>query len=148
LLWKSPEHGVLGPAEFMPVAEQSGSSVRIGLWMLEEVCRQLKRWEQAGVPVPRVAIDVSASQLEQPGFAEAVRRALEAHGVDPELVELELDERALADVADTQARLNALKDTGVRLAVDDFGVGHLRLTDLQRYPIDVLKIASPLVADL
>jgi diguanylate cyclase (GGDEF)-like protein len=148
LRWNSPEHGVLGPTEFMPVAEQSGSGVSIGMWMLEEVCRQLKRWEAAAVPVPRVAIDVSAAQLEQPGFPEAVRRMLETHSVDPELIELELDERALTDVKQTQAVLNALRDVGVRLAVDDFGEGHLRLTDLQRYPLDLLKIAAPLIADL
>ena len=148
LRWPHPEHGALGPAEFMPVAEQSGSSIRIGLWVLDEACRQLKRWEEAGVPVPRVAIDVSAAQLREPNFPEAVRRVVEAHAVDPELVELELPGRALADGKEALHRLHALKDVGVRLAVDDFGAGPLRLADLQRFPLDVLKIADSLIADV
>lgn len=147
--WKHPERGLVSPSEFLSVAEESGSSVPLGLWTIEEVCRQLERWEGAGVPVPRVSINVGAAQLRQPGFPEAVRGILKAHSVDPELIELELTERALMDEAEgTRDRLYALKDLGLRLAIDDFGAGLLRLGDLQQLPLDVLKIGPSFVGSL
>ncbi len=146
--WKHPERGLVSPSEFMTVAEEGGCIVPLGLWMIEEVCRQITRWESAGVPVPRVAFDASAAQLRQPGFLEALRGALQAHSVDPELIELQLSERALADDADSmRERLYALRDLGVRLAIDDFGGGLLRLGDLQQLPLDVMKIGASFVAD-
>jgi diguanylate cyclase (GGDEF)-like protein len=149
LHWKHPERGLLRSSEFISVAEESGCIVPLGLWAIEEVCRQLGRWESAGVPVPRVGINVAATQFRQPGFHDAVRSVLQSHSVDPELIELELTERSLMDDAEgTRERLYALKDIGVRLAVDDFGAGHLRLGVLQQFPLDVLKIAPSFVSDL
>ena len=149
LHWKHPERGLLRSSEFISVAEESGCIVPLGLWAIEEVCRQLGRWESAGVPVPRVGINVAAAQFRQPGFHDAVRSVLQSHSVDPELIELELTERSLMDDAEgTQERLYALKDIGVRLAVDDFGAGHLRLGVLQQFPLDVLKIGPSFVSDL
>lgn len=147
--WKHPERGLVGPSEFMSVAEESGSIVPLGLWTLEEACRQIGRWESAGVPVPRVGLNVGAAQLRQPGFPDAVRAVLQSSSVDPDLIELELSERALTDDAEgARGRLFALKDVGVRLAIDDFGAGVLRLGDLQQLPLDVLKIGPSFVADL
>ena len=147
--WKHPERGLVSPSEFMSVAEDSGCIVPLGLWMLEEACRQIGRWESAGVPVPRVGIDVGAVQLRQPGFLDALRGVLQSHSVDAELIELELTERALADDAESmRERVYAMKDLGVRLAIDDFGAGLLRLGDLQQLPLDVLKIGASFVADL
>ena len=149
LHWKHPERGLLRSSEFVSVAEESGCIVPLGLWAIEEVCRQLGRWESAGAPVPRVAIDVAAAQFRQPGFHDAVRSVLQSHSVDPELIELELTERSLMDDAEgTRERLYALKDIGVRLAVDDFGAGHLRLGVLQQLPLDVLKIGPSFVSNL
>jgi diguanylate cyclase len=149
LHWKHPERGLVSPSEFICVAEESGCIVPLGGWAIEEVCRQLGRWESAGVPVPRVAINVAAAQFRQPGFHDSVRSALQSHSVDPELIELELTERSLMDGAKgTRERLYALKDIGVRLAIDDFGAGHLGLGDLQRLPFDVLKIGASFVSGL
>jgi len=147
--WKHPERGLVSPTEFMSVAEESGCIVALGLWTIEEACRQIARWESAGVPVPRVALDVSAAQLRHPGFLDALRSVLQSHSVDAELIELELTERTLADDTDSmRERVYALRDLGVRLAIDDFGAGLLRLGDLQQLPLDVLKIGASFVADL
>ena len=121
----------------------------MGMWAIEEACRQLGQWESAGVPVPRVGINIAGAQLEQPAFHDAVRDMLKSHSVDPELIELEFTERSLAhDAAAARERLYAFRDMGVRLAIDDYGAGHLPLGDLQKLPLDVLKIGPSFVADL
>jgi diguanylate cyclase (GGDEF)-like protein len=147
--WNHPTRGRVRPDEFITVAEESGYVVPIGLWAINEVCEQLKRWEGAGVPVPRVAINVAAIHFRQPGFHAEVRSVLASHGIDPALIELELTERSLMeDTASTRACLRALKDIGVRLAIDDFGTGYSCLSYLRRFPLDVLKIDRSFVSDL
>jgi len=149
LRWKHPERGRLSPSEFIPAAEESGQIIPLGMWVIEEVCRQLKKWEGAGVPLPRVALNVAGAQFHQPGFHDEVRRVLEAHSVDPGLIELELTEHALMENSEgTRDGLHALKNIGVRLAVDDFGAGYSCLANLRRYPLDVLKIDRSFVSDL
>ena len=149
LHWKHPERGLLGPGEFMAAAEEIGCIVPVGMWMIEEVCGQLQRWEAAGVPLPRVGINISAAQFRQPGFHDALRGVLESHSVDPELIELEFTEGALKDdVEGTRDRLYALRDIGVRLAVDDFAGRHLSLGDLRQFPLDVLKLGPSFIPDL
>jgi predicted signal transduction protein with EAL and GGDEF domain len=150
LHWNHPERGLLTPAEFVPVAEQNGCFVELGLWAIEEVCRQLERWEKTGSHVPRVGIDVVAMQFRDPGFPESLNRVLQSHSVDPELIELEVTERSLVDdnLQAARERLFALRDIGVRLAIDDFGSGRLRLDELQQLPLDVLKIGSSFVSGL
>jgi len=149
LRWKHPERGRLSPTDFIRVAEESGHIIPLGLWVLEEVCRQLQRWESAGVPLPRVAINVAALQLHQPGFHDAVRGVLESHSIDPALIELELTENSLmADTDGTRESLRALKNVGVRLAIDDFGAGYSCLSYLRKFPLDVLKIDRSFVSDL
>jgi len=149
LRWKHPERGRLSPSEFLSAAEESGQIIPLGFWVIEEVCRQLKQWESAGVPVPRVAINLAAAEFRQPGFHEAVRGVLESNSVDPGLIEFELTERALMeDTAGTRDRLRALKNIGVRLAIDDFGAGYSCLSYLRQFPLDVLKIDRSFVSDL
>jgi len=149
LVWNHPERGALSASEFASVAEESGQIVPLGLWMIEQVCRQLGAWEKEGVPVPRVTIRVTAAQLRQPDFHDAVRSVLASHSTDPELIELEFTERSLLDDTErTRERLFALRDVGVRLAVDDFGAGGSRLGYLRQLPLDVLRIDGSLVSDL
>jgi diguanylate cyclase (GGDEF)-like protein len=149
LHWKHPERGLLSPGDFMSAAEESGGIIPLGMWMIEEVCRQLKSWESAGVPVPRVGINIAAAQLRDPGFPAALRAVLQSHSVDPELVELELTERALMDDAGgARERLWALREVGVRLAIDDFTARCLSLGDLRQLPLDVLKVGPSFVTDL
>jgi diguanylate cyclase (GGDEF)-like protein len=149
LHWKHPERGLLGPGEFMAAAEEIGGVIPNGMWVIEEVCRQLQRWESAGVPVPRVGINVAAAEFRQPGFHDALRSVLQSHSVDPELIELEFTERALMDDAGgTRERLWALRDIGVRLAIDDFATRDLCLGDLKQFPLDVLKVGPSFVSEL
>ena len=149
LRWNHPTRGRLGPNEFISVAEESGYIIPLGLWVIEQVCRQLKAWQVAGLPVPRVAINVAAVHFRQPGFADDVRSVLQFHSVDPGLIELELTEGSLMeDTESTRSCLRGLKDIGVRLAIDDFGTGYSCLSYLRRFPLDVLKIDRSFVADV
>jgi EAL domain-containing protein (putative c-di-GMP-specific phosphodiesterase class I) len=149
LRWQHPERGRLSPAEFISAAEESGHIIPLGVWVIEEVCRQLKRWEGASVPLPRVAINVSGVQFRQPGFHDTVRSVLEAHSVDPGLIELELTEHSLMEDTDgTRECLRSLKRIGLRLAIDDFGAGYTCLSHLRQFPLDVLKIDRSFVSDL
>ncbi len=149
LRWNHPTRGRVGPEEFISVAEDRGHIIPIGLWIIEQVCRQLEQWQKLNVPVPRVAINVAAVHFRQTAFAEDVRGVLDRYGIDPDLIELELTERSLMeDTESTRACLRALKDIGVRLAIDDFGTGYSCLSYLRRFPLDVLKIDRSFVSDL
>jgi len=149
LRWNHPTRGRVRPDEFITVAEESGCIIPVGLWVIAQVCEQLKRWDGMGVPVPRVAINVAALHFHQSGFARQVRAVLEQHGINPDLIELELTERSLMeDTETTRDCLYALKDIGLRLAIDDFGTGYSCLSYLRRFPLDVLKIDRSFVSDL
>lgn len=149
LRWNHPERGRVAPSEFFSVAEQSGRIIPLGLWAIEEVCRQLRDWESAGVPVPRVTLKTAAAQLRQPGFHDELHRTLQSHSVHPGLIELEFAEHSLMDDTDgTGECLHALKNIGVRLAIDDFGAGFSRLSCLRQFPIDVIKIDRSFVSAL
>lgn len=149
LRWDHPERGTLAPDEFITVAEESGYVVPIGLWTLEQACRQLREWQRAGLTPPRVAVNVAAMHFHQPGFRHQVKQTLLRYGIDPSLIELELTERSLMEDTDAvQACLRGLKETGVRLAIDDFGTGYSCLSYLRRFSIDVLKVDRSFVSDL
>jgi EAL domain-containing protein (putative c-di-GMP-specific phosphodiesterase class I) len=149
LRWNHPERGLVGPDEFISVAEDSGYIVPIGLWVLDRVCRQLKEWQEARYAVPRVAVNVAPVHFHQADFHRQVQRTLEKHGIDPRLIELELTERSLMEDTDgIREGLRELKAIGVRLAIDDFGTGYSCLNYLRQFPIDVLKIDRSFVADV
>ncbi len=149
LRWRHPTRGIVGPDEFIGVAEEVGYIVPIGTWVLEQVCRQLTDWQAAGVPLPRVAVNVAAVHFHQPDFHAQVSGVLDRYGIDPGLIELELTERSLMEDTDgVRSCLRALKRTGVRLAIDDFGTGYSCLSYLRQFPIDVLKIDRSFVSDL
>jgi diguanylate cyclase (GGDEF)-like protein len=147
--WNHPTRGRLTPDHFISVAEESGYIVPLSLWVIEEACRQLRLWHAAGLPVPRVAINVSAVHFRQQSFHEEVRGVLQFHSIDPGLLELELTEGSLMEDTDgTRECLRALKSLGVRLAIDDFGTGYSCLAYLRRFPLDVLKVDRSFVSDL
>jgi diguanylate cyclase (GGDEF)-like protein len=149
LRWNHPTRGRVSPDEFISVAEERGHIIPLGLWIIEQVCRQLEQWQSLGVPLPRVAINVAALHFHQTSFPADVRSVLDRHGIDPDLIELELTERSLMeDTESTRACLRALKDIGVRLSIDDFGTGYSCLSYLRRFPLDVLKIDRSFVSDL
>ena len=148
LRWNSPESGLVSPADFIPLLEETGLIVSVGEWVIGEVGRQLRAWQDAGLaPVP-VAINVSARQFAHGDFAEMVRRSSVAAGIEPQLLELELTESTLMSHAeDTVGILRTLKQTGVALSVDDFGTGYSSLAYLKRFPLDTLKIDRSFIRD-
>ena len=149
LRWNCKKRGNVPPAEFIPVAEQSGHIVPLGNWVLNEVCRMLNRWQAKGVPLVPVSVNVSARQFQQADFHRRVAEVLRRHAIDPALIELELTEGLLMeDTASAKRALQQLKNTGVRISIDDFGTGHSCLNYLRRFPIDVLKIDKSFVQDV
>jgi diguanylate cyclase (GGDEF)-like protein/PAS domain S-box-containing protein len=148
--WEHPTYGHLLPQHFIPLAEETGLIVRLGEWVLTEACRQIAAWRVAYAETPlAVSINISGRQLQGAGLPDMLRSAVEAAGVDPRAVVLEITESVLMQQTDSVlARLRELKAIGVRLAIDDFGTGYSSLSYLQRFPIDILKIAKPFVEEV
>jgi diguanylate cyclase (GGDEF)-like protein/PAS domain S-box-containing protein len=149
--WKHPEHGILPPAAFIPVAEETGLIVPIGAWVLEEACRRAQVWRAARPELAdlSLSVNVSARQLMQPNLVDTVAGILEQTGTPPHLLCLEITESVLMrDVDTTIAALEGVKALGVTIAVDDFGTGYSSLSYLSRFPVDVLKVDRTFVNDI
>jgi len=148
--WMHPKRGMVSPAQFIPVAEESSLILDIGLWVLDTACRQLAQW--SGNEQTRnfeLAINVSAQQFRLHGFVDVVAAALRAHQVAPSRLKLELTESVvLNDVADVVAKMHALKALGVKLSLDDFGTGYSSLSYLKQLPLDQIKIDQSFVRDI
>lgn len=151
LRWNSPEYGMISPNEFIPIAETSGMVVPIGMWAMEQACKQLAAWQKQYPEMGNitVAVNVSMRQLLQTSFFSQVRDILDSSGVIPRMVELELTETsAMANPLQTMENLSMLKKLGLRLALDDFGTGYSSLAYLQKLPIDILKIDKAFVRSI
>jgi diguanylate cyclase (GGDEF)-like protein/PAS domain S-box-containing protein len=150
LRWEHPQFGRLLPQHFVPLAEETGLIVQLGSWVLGEACRQLQAWRAAHPEFPlAVSVNISGRQLQGEGLTEALRQTLTSSGVEPGSVVLEITESVLMQQTDgVLTRLEQLKALGVRLAIDDFGTGYSSLSYLQRFPIDILKIAKPFVEEV
>jgi len=139
--WQHPELGLVSPADFIPLAEETGLIVPIGEWVLRQACAQARAWQKAGLPPVRVAVNLSARQFRQHGLYEVITAALQHAGLAPEWLEVELTESlVMHDVNRTIDVLRGLKKMGVSVAVDDFGTGYSSLSYLRRLPIDAIKI--------
>ncbi|MCP3687112.1 MAG: EAL domain-containing protein, partial [Gammaproteobacteria bacterium] len=149
-----PEHGWISPAEFIPVAEETGFILPLGEWVLRETCRQLKAWEtttadNAGFCLPLISVNVSPKQFRHREFVTQVSSILDEFDIDPGRLEIELTEGiVIADLDDTVNKMNALKSLGIFIAIDDFGTGYSSLAYLKTLPIDVLKIDQSFVRDI
>ncbi|MBL8489601.1 MAG: EAL domain-containing protein, partial [Rhodocyclaceae bacterium] len=147
--WHDPEHGVISPAEFIPVAEETGLIVPIGEWVLREALRQNRRWQEAGFPALPISVNLSPRQFGQRGLVETVRHALDEAGQPASLLELEITESSLMhDVDETRTRLSELAEMGVRIAIDDFGTGYSSLAYLKRFQVHKLKVDQSFVRGL
>ncbi|AKJ99088.1 MULTISPECIES: GGDEF and EAL domain-containing protein [Pseudomonas] len=147
--WNRPEHGLVYPSDFIPVAEDSGLIVPLSQWVLQEACQQARTWQDQGMRPLYLSVNVSAIDFRQRGFVEGIARTLKETGLDPTQLELEITESVLMQNIDTTvAILKAIKQLGVRLAIDDFGTGYSSLSYLQKFPVDVLKIDQSFVGDL
>jgi diguanylate cyclase (GGDEF)-like protein/PAS domain S-box-containing protein len=146
--WQHPQRGLVSPDAFIPLAEETGLVVPLGLWVMEQACRQVADWS-TGSHGLSVSINVSQRQLRRAEFGAEVGDVLARTGIDPSRIALEITESAImAEVEPTIARLRALKDLGVRVAVDDFGTGYSSFSWLRQLPVDVLKIDKEFVDEL
>lgn len=139
--WKHPQRGLLEPAQFVPIAEDSGLILPIGRWVLREACRQAQAWQDAGLPPITIAVNTSALEFRAEDFLVNLRGILEETRLQPRYLELELTESVLMrDAGETHSVLHALSALGIQLAVDDFGTGYSSLSYLRQFPINTLKI--------
>jgi diguanylate cyclase (GGDEF)-like protein/PAS domain S-box-containing protein len=149
LRWQHPEKGVVLPGDFISVLEETGLILPAGEWVLRAACAQIKAWQDSGLEVPPVAVNLSARQFAQKNLSETIRRILAEAAVDPSLIEFEITESLLMDDPEGAAlTLNDLRFSGVRISMDDFGIGYSSLGYLKRFPIDTLKIDRSFIRDI
>ena len=141
--WRHPERGLISPANFIPIAEETGMIVQIGEWVLREACQQMQKWQEAfqAVPLSFMCVNLSVKQFSQPDLIEKVAAILQETGLAATSLKLEITESAVMENVDTATRmLGQLQALGVQLAMDDFGTGYSSLSNLHRFPINTLKI--------
>jgi diguanylate cyclase (GGDEF)-like protein len=149
LRWQHPVHGLLLPADFLWIAEMSGLSNPLDLWVLGTACRQVRSWHQEGVPDLRLAVNLSARPFQRPDLIERVKDVLWETGVSSSCLELEITETlAMQNAVESLGVLRGLKELGVRIAIDDFGTGYSSLSYLRNFPIDTLKIDASFIRSL
>jgi len=147
--WNHPTRGVIGPAEFIPLAEETGLIARLGQWVLREACRQNSAWQLEGLAPLRVAVNISGAQLRHGDLADTVALALRDASLEPRHLEIEITESVVMQNASTALlMLDRLSQMGVHLAVDDFGTGYSSLSYLKRFPLNTLKIDRSFINDL
>jgi len=147
--WDNPDLGMVSPARFIPVLEETGMVVEVGEWAIREACKQHRTWIDAGLPPIRIAVNLSARQLREISFVSVLQKVLHEAGVGPEGIEIEITESMIMSDTDSAiAALTELHGLGVRVAMDDFGTGYSSLSYLRKFPIDTIKIDGSFVADI
>ncbi|MFI5957978.1 putative bifunctional diguanylate cyclase/phosphodiesterase [Cryptosporangium sp. NPDC051539] len=142
--WNHPRFGVLGPAQFIPLAEETGFIVPLGRWVLAEACRQAARWQTLGARPPLVSVNIAARQVSDPSLLNDVAVVLDRTGLPPDGLQLEITESAIVGSAEAPTEvLQALAGEGIRIVIDDFGTGYSNLSTLRHLPIRELKLAGP-----
>ena len=148
LRWNNRKFGYVSPMNFIPLAEESGMIMQIGEWVLEEVCKQLKHWQEKGYRPVRIAVNISPKQFIQDNFARKINEKILKYEISPFSLEVEITESAMTDMQDTVSTLKELKDIGVVISIDDFGTGYSSLSYLKKYPIDIIKIDQSFIKDM
>ncbi|QGZ42038.1 PAS domain S-box-containing protein/diguanylate cyclase (GGDEF)-like protein [Pseudoduganella flava] len=147
--WSRPGHGMVSPALFVPLLEETGLIVRVGTWVIHEACRKIAQWKNSGAGAVQISVNVSGIQFFVGGLEEEVLKALREHDIPPELLELELTESSLmSNAEETITMLQNLKGLGIKISIDDFGTGYSSLAYLKRFPIDKLKIDIAFVREV
>jgi diguanylate cyclase (GGDEF)-like protein/PAS domain S-box-containing protein len=147
--WQHPDWGMVSPAQFIPLAEETGLIVQIGEWVLKTACEQSKRWRDLGIPSMRVAVNLSARQFAQKTLLSDVARTIAQSGLTPDCLELEITESlVMTNPEHATETLHKLKDMGINLSIDDFGTGYSSLAYLKRFPIDCIKIDRSFIKDI
>ena len=141
LRWQHPERGLISPAEFIPLAEETGLIFEIGRWVLNEACRQTQQWQQLGPRQLKISVNLSSKQFSLPNLIDQIKETLTATQLDPHCLELEITESVVMENAEAAATmLKQLRALGVHLSIDDFGTGYSSLSYLHRFPVSTLKI--------
>jgi EAL domain-containing protein (putative c-di-GMP-specific phosphodiesterase class I) len=149
LRWQHPDLGLVSPAQFIPLAEETGLIVPIGTWVLKTACVQNMAWQHAGLPPVHMAVNLSPRQFADENLLTDLATVLRETGMRPELLELEITESMVMGNVDRAARqLNAIKEMGVRLAIDDFGTGYSSLAQIKRFPIDTIKVDRSFIREI
>jgi EAL domain-containing protein (putative c-di-GMP-specific phosphodiesterase class I) len=149
LRWRHPVRGIVPPDSFIPFSEESGLIIEMGIWVLRQACEQLRHWQESGHHLTRVAVNLSARQLQQEDLVARVTEIISESGVSPHQIQFEITEGAvLRDEDRIIGTLAALREMGIGIALDDFGTGYSSLTYLKRFPIDTVKIDRSFVRDL
>jgi EAL domain-containing protein (putative c-di-GMP-specific phosphodiesterase class I) len=149
LRWKHPERGIVSPAEFIPVLEETGLIVPVGEWAIRRACEDLKAWQSAGTKIGQVSVNLSARQFRHQELDARIKSLVSAAGVEPGSIELELTESYLMQDPDQAIRvMRRLSEAGVRIAIDDFGTGYSSLAYLTQFPVSALKIDRSFVRDI
>jgi EAL domain-containing protein (putative c-di-GMP-specific phosphodiesterase class I) len=147
--WQHPEKGLIPPAKFIPLAEETGLIMPIGEWVLRTACTQNKSWQVAGLPPLRVSVNVSVRQFTQQNIVGVIRDILVETGLGPEFLELEITESVIMVNPDQAIKtLGELKGMGISIAIDDFGTGYSSLMNLKRLPLDIIKIDRNFVSGI
>jgi EAL domain-containing protein (putative c-di-GMP-specific phosphodiesterase class I) len=147
--WRHPVLGLVPPARFIPLAEETGMIDQLDMWVLREACSRAARWRRAGLPLGRMSVNLSARQFQHAGLIGQVRATLADTGLEPAGLEIEITESTvMGDTAKAVDVLRSLKSLGVALSIDDFGTGYSSLGYLKRFPLDVLKIDRTFVMDV
>lgn len=147
--WRHPELGIISPLKFIPIAEETGLILPLGEWVLNTACRQIKTWQEEGLPPVRVAVNLSMAQFQQKDLAERIAGILKESGLPPHLLELELTESMVMQNPETTSQLlQELKEIGIQISLDDFGTGYSSLSYLKRLPIDAIKMDRSFVQNL
>jgi diguanylate cyclase (GGDEF)-like protein/PAS domain S-box-containing protein len=147
--WNDPEHGLVHPSAFIPLAEESRLILPIDEWVMRTACRQFREWRDAGMEIDHISVNLSARQFQQSDLVEVVHRALTDAGISGHALELEITETAAMQNADVTVEiLNALRELGVAISIDDFGTGYSSLNYLKRFPISSVKIDGSFIRDV
>ncbi|WP_136417368.1 EAL domain-containing protein [Herbaspirillum sp. ST 5-3] len=147
--WRHPDLGLISPAHFIPLAEETGLIVPLSQWVLRESCRQNLAWQQQGLPPMRIAVNLSARQFTDDNLIADTARVLREIGIDPSLVEIEITESMMMYNTDkTVHMLSALRELGISIAIDDFGIGYSSLSHLKHFPLDIIKIDRSFIKDV
>ena len=146
--WNHPELGLVPPVRFIPLAEDTGYISQLGKWVLHEACRQMVRWQEAGLYVPKIAVNLSVRQFERGSIVAMVSSILVETGLEPHRLQLEVTESVIMNTGDAFAFINDLNAIGVGLAIDDFGTGYSSLAYLKQLPVQTLKIDRSFIKDI
>lgn len=148
LRWNNGKFGFVSPAQFIPIAEESGLIHGIGDWVLDQVCSQLKEWQDKQFKPVRIAVNISPKQFSMEDFVDKLKKKISGYGIVPSSLEVEITEGALTKMDETLTTLNELKKIGIFISVDDFGTGYSSLSYLKQYPIDIIKIDRSFIKDI